>query len=344
MSTGRGTTFYAGQEKETEQIYHVISVLLGSVSYGVYLTLFLMGMPIIFKRAQRSSSWTFLTGTMIIFMFTTAYIVIAMYRFSMAYGLHVSRPELAVTYYHNTRGAWDGVAHTFLINFTTWTADILLIYRCFLICERRILVILPSCFLFLGSISVGIYTTIFTINPTIVTAEQAAPFYTAIFPLNIAISTTTTGLIVLFIHRQHRASRKVGLHQDSGYYSSGVSLLYVIKIVVESACVYAVQQVLLLALFLAKEPAQVLFHGTLLPSIGVVFLLMAIRTHSSTQPRSHATLNSDLMFLPHLSPNAEGNDSVLESDGTILAQRNSQDPKVNKIWIPKTHGVGSGHL
>ncbi|TFK21668.1 hypothetical protein FA15DRAFT_707020 [Coprinopsis marcescibilis] len=291
-TSGRGTTFNSGRKDEIEQLYHVVSVLLGGIAYGTYLALFAVGIPVILKRAKQSSSWAFLTGTLVLFVYATTYTVVGVYRFVIAYGKHTIRPALAIGYYHGTRGEWDGVTQTFMINFGTWTADAIMIYRCFIIWNRNWLVILFPCLLLALSIAVGAYTFIFTFDPSLISVDQVAPFYSLVFPINIGKSTITTGLITHHIYQQHRASRAVGLNSNGG-----IALVQIMRIIIESAAVYAIQQIILLVLFFLKHPAQVLFHATLLPSLGIVFLLMVLRTQAAPPQRDN---KSALIILPNL--------------------------------------------
>ena len=47
---------------------------------------------------------------------------------------------------------------------------------------------------------------------------------------------------------------------------------------------------------------------------------MVLRTHASTKPRTDATLMTDLIILPHRSPNAECTDSSGPTDATAASQ------------------------
>ncbi|TFK21666.1 hypothetical protein FA15DRAFT_707018 [Coprinopsis marcescibilis] len=285
--SGRGTTFNA-QKNQDEQLYHFSSLLLGLFAYGVYLTLFALGFPAIYKRSRRSSSWVFMNGTLVIFVFTTTHTIITFYRAVIAYGHDITRPELAITYYHNTRSSWDGIIQPFLVNTVVWTADALVIHRCFIICERNYLIIFVPCLLLLLSIATGICISIFIIDSSVLDASQVAPFFSMVFPLNLAENMFTTGLICHHIYRQHQSSNAIGAHVD------GISLLMIIRVVIESAAIYTVQQFVMLVLFFTKHPAQGLFHGTLLPSIGIVFLLMVVRT----TPAPQRNLGSELIIIP----------------------------------------------
>ncbi|KAJ3509205.1 hypothetical protein NMY22_g16371 [Coprinellus aureogranulatus] len=117
-------------------------------------------------------------------------------------------------------------------------------------------------------------------HPTLLTYPQARPFLNMTYPINIAQSCLTTGLITFKIWRQYSLSRSAGLYAGG----SGSGLLTIMRIIVESAMIFAVQQLALCILYYLDSPAQHVFHGTMVPSIGVVFVLLAIRAYGVTHP------------------------------------------------------------
>ena len=85
-----------------------------------------------------------------------------------------------------------------------------------------------------------------------------------VYPLNIAQSILTTCLITVKIWAQYGRSLNAGLPTASG----SVSLPTLIRIIVESALIFTVQQIILLILQQVRHPASVILHATLVPSIG----------------------------------------------------------------------------
>ncbi|TFK18885.1 hypothetical protein FA15DRAFT_709475 [Coprinopsis marcescibilis] len=329
VTTGRGATFGSAQKSELEQLYHLISVLIGSVAYGIYLPLFVLGVPIIAKRTTRSSASTFLVGSVLIFLFTTIYIIIAIYRLVFAYGKQITKPELPIVYYYQTRSQWDGFTQSFMINIGTWTADVMVIYRCFLIWNCSYLVILLPCSLLCLSICVGIYTMTFTLNPSLITLAQVTPFYSIPFPLNISKYALSTGLIAYRIHRQHRENRAIGLQA----YRDNIALVRVTRVVIESAALYLLQQITMLVMYSLKHPAVVLLYDTLLPTIGIVFLLMALRTQPKQTPGG---IRSELIILPNLASGTGTGTREL----TVLNSHGGMDEVTNNNEAEESHKEG----
>ena len=101
-------------------------------------------------------------------------------------------------------------------------------------------------------------------HPTALAFSQALPLLNMVYPVNIAQSLLTTGLITFKIWRQYILSRSAGLYAGG----SGNGLLTIIRIIIESAMIFALQQLMLCILYYLDSPAQYIFHGTMVPSIG----------------------------------------------------------------------------
>lgn len=84
-------------------------------------------------------------------------------------------------------------------------------------------------------------------------------------PVNVAQNTLTTSLIVYRIYSQHRQFCAAGLYQPR---DGRMSLLTFVRIVIESALIITMHQILLLILLQLNSPAQAIFHATSIPSFG----------------------------------------------------------------------------
>jgi hypothetical protein len=100
-------------------------------------------------------------------------------------------------------------------------------------------------------------------KPTLMTFKQIMPFVNMIYPINLAQNILTTGLIAYKIWKQHVISRDSGLYSAANW-----NMLTVMRIMIESASIYTIQQVVLCVLSFLHHPAQVIIHATLIPSIG----------------------------------------------------------------------------
>jgi hypothetical protein len=86
------------------------------------------------------------------------------------------------------------------------------------------------------------------------------------YPVNFSLNVLTTSLIAYAILRQHFESVEAGMS-----FASGFSLVYVVRVVVESALIYTLQMLVLLILYELKHPSIIIFQTTCMPSIGALF-------------------------------------------------------------------------
>ncbi|KAJ2921979.1 hypothetical protein H1R20_g15112, partial [Candolleomyces eurysporus] len=262
------------------------------VSLGAYAILFTAATVITLRNKRMgggfslpfflSTIWMFLTITLYTSQYSTLDghrnvsdepIAISIYRGIRAYALALV-PPMPVSYYHDF-AMWDNLSSPFIVTFLVWHADILVIYRCFVVWDRRLSVVTVPILLLLTSIVINSITFRSFVEPGSISRSITSVLFSMVYPVNLAQNILTTGLISYRIWCQHKESQASGLSQ-SGF---GMSLLNVIQIIIESAMIYTIQQLLLLVLNVLQHPAQVILHATLIPSIGVVFALMTFRIH-----------------------------------------------------------------
>jgi hypothetical protein len=88
-------------------------------------------------------------------------------------------------------------------------------------------------------------------------------FLNVVFPINLVQNIMTTGLIAYKIWSQYRESRESGLTVPSG-----LNLLRIVRIIVESALIYTVEMFALIILFYKAHAGIVVVQYILPPSIG----------------------------------------------------------------------------
>lgn len=86
----------------------------------------------------------------------------------------------------------------------------------------------------------------------------------AIYPLSLAQNVMTTGLITLKIWNQHRNSAASGVIDRS----SRLSLLKIVRIIIESAMIYTGQLFVLVILYFANNTFQYVVQNAIVPSLG----------------------------------------------------------------------------
>lgn len=265
--------FLVGEDRQ-EQIYNMIAFWLSGSIYGIYVVLFFAAIFLLSrKKGKRNAvSMTFYVSMYIMFAMATTYSFINIYRFVKAYA--AGEDYVQPIYYFRHWSSWDNYSFVIVVTSLILYADALVIYRCFIIWECSYYVVAVPTLLLAASIGINAVTVMWFARPTIMTFAQVKVFLNLIYPVNLAQNILTTGLIVWKIWRQHVMSRKSGLYAASSW-----NLLTILRILIESASVYTLQQIVLCVLYFLRHPAQVIIHATLIPSIGIVFALIAVRTH-----------------------------------------------------------------
>ncbi|EAU92087.2 hypothetical protein CC1G_09608 [Coprinopsis cinerea okayama7 len=270
----------------------LVGCFIGMCLYGAYTVLFVVSSvgPSFDALAGYiySERQIFFYSSISMFISITLFVIFTIRRYSHALITYTfTTGQFPKTYLHDW-GQWDNWIVTFFLGFVVWLGDGLAVYRCYLIWDKNFIVIaIPSALLLTSINLVKLYLTpprvsnsvnlAAFLNPSLVPENVVLNNLRMVYPVNIAQTTLTTSLITWKIYAQYRISKEAGLH-DMG---SKVNSLTIIRVVVESAMIFTVQQIILCATFYAGNPAGAIFHGTLVPSIGIVFLLISNRCYEA---------------------------------------------------------------
>ncbi|KAF6764252.1 hypothetical protein DFP72DRAFT_871288 [Ephemerocybe angulata] len=293
------------------QIYYAVAFWV-EVRCSLYCSMFISTMRIMLRKrpVETVASRIFLVVSIMIFILATFHNITSISRLIRAYALLLAPP--APFLYFQSYKYWDNYAHLLLTAF-------LHLARRRPRCERNKWIIVAPTLLLIGSIGESKSRRLRVAQPTVASPqkrqrnnsnlpsfaattfvnwhwflhpeafapEKITPVLFITFPLNLAQNMLTTSLIAFKIYKQHRDTVRSGLQL-----SSGLDLMGVIRIIVESAMVYTVETAIIIILFVINHPSVVIVQHALPGSIGIVFCLIAIRTHvarSDSAPRPGAS-------------------------------------------------------
>jgi hypothetical protein len=239
------------------------------------------------------------------YMVATLHLIVQLYRFLRAFIL-VVEPQGYLVYFWDSR-RWDKVAVNVLMCLMTWLGDALVIYRCYFIWNSNIWVVMLPTLLLLCAIGVNAYTLYWSTHPSNVNPKVVFPFLGAIYPIAFVQNVMTTGLITLKIWKQHRVSSAARVIDRS----SRLTLIRLLCIVVESAMIYTLQLFVLIVVYFCQDNFQIILQSAVIPSIGIVFVLIAVRVHV-TKSKGPATCGG-METIPAW-PEEGDSDSGLELD------------------------------
>jgi len=171
---------------------------------------------------------------------------------------------------------WDVYAFIIILTFIGWITDVIMIFRVFLVWSRNFYVIILPCAVLIVSMCAGTFNFWYSKHPTEFPTDKAQLFRGLFFPMSMINSMLTTGLISLRIWMQHR--RMNAATGKSGTPGGQTSLFLVLRIVIESAMIWTAHMIIICVMFYTEHQAVIIVKHSALPSAGVVFALIAIRT------------------------------------------------------------------
>ncbi|KAF9450849.1 hypothetical protein P691DRAFT_725262 [Macrolepiota fuliginosa MF-IS2] len=271
------------------EVAHIVAIWTEVLLYGVYTCLFLEASYIMLRKRRENiaSARVFLITTFLMYILSTAHIVLGLYRMLRAY---VWRVEPPAWYFMDFRN-WDTVAHNAMLCTMTWLGDALVIYRCWVVWNYNYWVIVIPIILLIFEFASNTMLLVWFTHFGMASPNAVLSWMATIYPLVFVQNIITTGLIGFKIWTQHRSSTANGVIDTS----SRLSLVRIFRIVVESAAIYTFQILVLLILYPMQHNAQFIVQSAVIPSIGIVFVLIAVRVH----------LNKSTTFFTNTTPISE---------------------------------------
>ncbi|KAF8628852.1 hypothetical protein AX17_005912 [Amanita inopinata Kibby_2008] len=283
------------------ELANVAAVWVEAVLYGIYVCLFAESLYIMFKkRTNAGPALTFRIVTIIMFFVATAHVAINLYRFLRPY-LQPQKFAQSSGYILDLDDRTNLTVNV-LLCVMTWLGDALVIYRCFLVWDNNYFIIAIPVALLTGCLIVTTVAFYFGTHPDTASSAHVVQWLSPVYALAFAQNTLTTILIVFKLWKVHRTSTRSSVHNAG----SRLGVVKIMRIVVESALLYTIQLLIVVILGAMKHNAQFLIQASVVPSIGIVFGLIAVRVHlqSSRGFRSDDTalnymttwLEDDLQF------------------------------------------------
>ncbi|KAI0296488.1 hypothetical protein B0F90DRAFT_1819923 [Multifurca ochricompacta] len=241
-----------------------------AVTYGAYFILFILSMVMISKmrQAKRRINAPIVIASTLLFLVCTAHFAIEFNHF------YITLKEIGVNHYADETNPLIGA--DLLISVADLIGDAILIYRCWLIWGKNyFVIIIPSLCAVAGFACVAeVSHLLLGINPSAPVAPVAlVPLATAGYALPLATNAIVTLLIafrIWYLSPESHPSLR-GLHPPSR------TARHVIAIVVESGFLYLITQILFVALFAAKHPAQAIIAVIAVQIYGIAPTLIIIR-------------------------------------------------------------------
>ncbi|PPQ64364.1 hypothetical protein CVT24_008433 [Panaeolus cyanescens] len=136
----------------------------------------------------------------------------------------------------------------------------------------------------------------FITHPTVVSPSTSYNWFRPVFPLVFAQNVITTGLLTYKVWSQYRLSNANGLVNTGG----GVTLGNLTRILIETVMVYPFELFIIIVLGAIQHPAKGMVVVALVPTIGIVFVLLSVRVHFGRSLKPNATRGTAASDFPDL--------------------------------------------
>ncbi|EMD32282.1 hypothetical protein CERSUDRAFT_118993 [Gelatoporia subvermispora B] len=154
----------------------------------------------------------------------------------------------------------------------TLIGDAILIYRCWVVYDGRIMVVIASSLMWAATLVLSMLVTVR--SAAIDTASgindpSLKPYITSVFTLTVALNIITTSLIILRISRISGEVRQ--------YIAGRQRMHHAIRIIIESGLLYTLTAFITLVTVVTKTNADYIPADSLVQVTGIAFDLMIIR-------------------------------------------------------------------
>jgi hypothetical protein len=288
----------------------LLALCFESVLYGVYLVLLTDCVKVLINKRRRRAGGNvrLILISASLFLLITWHQVIDALRLYMAYK-DSETDKGADLYYFNVTSMLS-VMKTSVYLIETLASDLFILYRCYVVWNSNIFVVILPLILYLADAGTGI-AAVYTLSQ--LTAKQSPEFSLeqervtiSFFSCTLAVNTVCTGLIAFRIWRTQRQTRDAKM---------GANLSHVSIIVIESGAIYLSVLACNVAAFVLKSNMFNIFLDMTSPIIGIVFTLIIVRVGRGVSSEdTRRTMQSISLSMP--SKTSAGNTS--RSNGAIV--------------------------
>ncbi|KAG1730683.1 uncharacterized protein EDB91DRAFT_749501 [Suillus paluster] len=243
-----------------------LRLFLETLFYGVFFTLYWLALLILLKKTGIQRQLLIPVATLLLCI-ATAHLIINFVRGLEAFVFQVDTID---AYYFNLASPLDVASKTLYVT-QTILADSLLVWRCYMVNSRSVLVAIPGCIVLSASVATACYAvwSISRTSPQTNFSTAGSGCITTFYILTMLISVICTILIAWRIHRtRHFMPGGLG------------ALLPIFIVVIESGVLYATSVLALLITFARRSSGgESIMLDIITPIVGITFCLIVLQVH-----------------------------------------------------------------
>ncbi|KAJ7118540.1 hypothetical protein C8R43DRAFT_1137279 [Mycena crocata] len=270
----------------------IISFWVEGVLYGLFVGIFAISLAVNLGTSKRQTSHSramFIVG-IITFILATMHIWINFVRMLQGYVDHSSSVGGPVGYL-GVLSRWEHVFKNVIYVTQSLVGDSVVVYRCWVLWNRNFFVVCVPFFMVFGSAVSGyIACSIFAKIKagSTVFDDSLDAWVKTFYSLAVAQNVITTSLMAWRIASAEK--------QASPYRLGRSNLMPILRILVESAALYLIVEVILLVVYTCNSNAQFIVLEAITPVVGITFNAITIRItlrSSSNLDSARGQLNTD---------------------------------------------------
>ncbi|KAG2111460.1 hypothetical protein DEU56DRAFT_985335 [Suillus clintonianus] len=312
----------------------ILAVALEGVAYGFSVLMFIGTIwSLTFKQRMQDVSRPISVVAILLFILSTAHMVVTIIR--VEDGLVKYRdtyPGGPVAFFADLTQPTMAIQHSLYL-LQTLLADGVVIYRCYVVWQSVLIIVLPSmlwCSVAVTGVFV-IYTFLqVTNNSTDLFANelgQPGQWVAAFFASTIATNLLSSGLLAYRIWMIERDISTVRATKDT--------MMPIVRVLVDAAVLYSVVLFTTLICFICSNNGEVVILDMIMPIISITFYMVLIRIAINRKNRDPSTIGPLQSLQIHIS-------QITRNDSASVYGTRNEDQ--SSILAPDESGKASGSL
>lgn len=267
----------------------LLALVLEGVVYGFSILMFISTIwGLTYKQRMQDVSRPIAVVAILLFILSTAHIVVNTIRAEDALVTYADTFPGGPAAFFADLAQPTVVIKNVLYTLETLLADGVMIYRCYVVWQSVLIIILPS-ILWCGLAVAGVFLTYSYSHDTsntgnIATNESGQPleWAAAFFALTIVTNLLSSGLLA---YRIWKIERNV-----SAVRSKKSAMMPIVRILIDAAALYTVVLFILLVCFICSNNGEFVIADMLVPTISITFYMILIRIALNRKRRNHSSV------------------------------------------------------
>ncbi|OSD05841.1 hypothetical protein PYCCODRAFT_1443198 [Trametes coccinea BRFM310] len=249
----------------------LVSIFVQSILYGIYVTLFFTTTDALLRRREGCGTLRhdMVFVSLLMFVVATMHVATNFSRIILAFVVHADAPGGPAAFFNELSNFTQMFGSTLYV-IQTLLGDGMVLYRCYLVWERKVAVVVIPCLLLLGSTATGIgilYSFDKVVPQASIFVVQLNRWITAFFSMTLVTNFICTALVAYRVWSMNRSTLSFRQHK----------LRPIMVLIVESGAFYSATLLALLILYNVDSWFQYVVLDAVSAIVGIVFSLIMRR-------------------------------------------------------------------